>query len=180
MWSTHVTRSPFHRIGDMKLLLLILASAAAFSPSCAPRAAHSRARAPVCVEASSRRQAVLAGAGLLAAVALPALAEENEEAMARIAEKNRLALLKEKEEKKEKIMSRIKEEENPGEKVKKIASVAVGGVLLSVPFYYRNLARLFTKITSGGKDDGYATKSKAGGIDAAKAAQAAKRAFLGK
>lgn len=54
--------------------------------------------------------------------------------MAKIAEKNRIALQKEKEEKREKLMSRIKEEEDPSEKFKKIASVGIGGVVLSVPF----------------------------------------------
>ena len=34
------------------------------------------------------------------------------------------------------------------------------GVVLSVPFYYKNLERLGTKIASGGKDSGYETKSK--------------------
>ena len=31
----------------------------------------------------------------------------------------------------------------------------LGSVVLSVPFYYKNLLRLGTKIASGGKEDGY-------------------------
>lgn len=53
---------------------------------------------------------------------------------------------------------------------------------------YRNIQRLFTKVSSGGKDDGYSTVGKkasggqkaSGGVDAGKVGNAAKRLFLGK
>merc|ERR1712176_220486 len=41
----------------------------------------------------------------------------------------------------------------------KIIQVAVGGTVASTAFFYQNLARLFTKITSGGQDSGHGTAS---------------------
>lgn len=145
---------------------------------------------------------MLAGAGALAAVAagLPtvALADANEDAMAAIAEKNRQALLKKKEDDKSRVKAQIKQsEETSGEKLKKIGLVAAGGTVLSVPFYYRNIIRLVTKIASRGEDDGYSSvpePKKFGrgkkappppppepeGFDVGKVGKAAKALFLGK
>jgi len=48
-------------------------------------------------------------------------------------------------------------EQDNGSSLGLVGGVLVGSVALSVPFYWKNLARLGTKITSGGKDDGYDT-----------------------
>lgn len=36
-----------------------------------------------------------------------------------------------------------------------VGTFLLGSVALSLPFFYKNVLRLGTKITSGGKDDGY-------------------------
>lgn len=139
-------------------LLTLVGSAEAFSCAAPAPAASGRSSSPVCLEASSRRQAVAgAGAVLAATVFLPkvAFADETEDAMAKIAAKNKAALAKAKEEERANIMKQVEEEEDPSAKVKKIVGVGAAGVLASVPFYYRNLLRLGTKIVSGGEDDGY-------------------------
>merc|ERR1711990_65615 len=46
------------------------------------------------------------------------------------------------------------------EKLKPIITALGASVVLSVPFYYKNLQRLFTKVSSGGEDDGYSKKGK--------------------
>lgn len=47
------------------------------------------------------------------------------------------------------------EEQDNGGAINLVGAVLAGSVALSVPFYWKNLARLATKIGSGGKDDGY-------------------------
>ena len=47
------------------------------------------------------------------------------------------------------------EEQDNGGALGLVGGVLVGSVALSVPFYWKNVARLVTKIASGGKDDGY-------------------------
>lgn len=168
-------------------LFLLVGSAAAFTPAGSiGRSSTRRASSPVCLESTSRRQAMLT-VGAVAAAILPtvAQADDTEDAMVKIAAKNKAKLAEEKELAREKLKTQIKEEEDPSEKFKKIALVGGGGVVLSVPFYYRNIIRLFTKVSSGGADDGYATKGKkaaasGGGIDAKKVGSAASRIFLGK
>merc|ERR1712032_268767 len=50
---------------------------------------------------------------------------------------------------------RAEQEEAKGNIIK----IALGGTVASTAFFYQNLARLFTKITSGGQDSGYGTAS---------------------
>ena len=49
------------------------------------------------------------------------------------------------------------EEEDKKAAKNQILLIAGGGTLASTAFFYRNIQRLFIKITSGGADDGYST-----------------------
>ena len=46
-------------------------------------------------------------------------------------------------------------EQTTQEKLQPILAAVGASVVLSVPFYYRNLQRLWIKISSGGEDSGY-------------------------
>ena len=119
-------------------LLALVGSAEAFAPATASVGhASRRASSPVCLEGASRRQAVLGAGAVLAAAALPtaALADDTDDAMLRIAAKNKAALNQEKEKEKARIKEQIeKGEETSSDKFKKIAAIGAGGILASIPF----------------------------------------------
>lgn len=103
-------------------------------------------------ETSSRRAAILTGvAACSAIVAKPAFADDNDDMVARIAAKNALAA----EAERNKIDTSKSAEEQSAEGKGLVGAALLGSVVLSVPFYYKNLQRLGTKISSGGKDSGY-------------------------
>ena len=94
------------------VLLALVGSAEAYSSlSVVERGASRRSSSPVCLEASSRRQAVVGAGALLAAGMLPAaaFADSNDDAMAKIAVKNRAVLAKQKEEERARIMEMVEE-----------------------------------------------------------------------
>ena len=100
---------------------------------------------------SGRRAAILTGAAALSATTMPVFADS----VADIAARNAAAAEAEREAK-----ANAKPVDTEAEKsgaINTVGAVLVGSVALSVPFYYKNIARLFTKITSGGDDDGYST-----------------------
>jgi len=120
------------------------------------------------MSATSRRAALAAGGATLASLALPRSAsadEEEDDAIARIAAKNMASLKAEKERQRAKLEARAlkgKTEEQENDEAKEAAkrnilAIAGGGTLASTAFFYKNLQRLFIKITSGGDDDGYGT-----------------------
>jgi len=122
----------------LSFLVCALSSGAAFAPAARSStfvAPSARSSTPVCVESLPRRQAV--AAALLAGAALAptaALADENDDAMARIAAKNVAQIKADKENNKSKIAKQQAAEEEPAsEKFKKIGLIAVGGTVLSVP-----------------------------------------------
>ena len=106
-------------------------------------------------EVSSRRSALIGASSLVAAaVPLAAFADANEDAMAAIAARTRQKYEAEKAKAEANTMS-TEELMAAQEENKRNIYLALGGsVVLSVPFYFKNLQRLGTKIVSGGKDDG--------------------------
>ena len=48
-------------------------------------------------------------------------------------------------------------EEQSAEGKTLVIGALLGSVVLSVPFYWKNVVRLVTKVSSGGTDDGYNT-----------------------
>lgn len=86
---------------------------------------------------SSRRAAVAAASGfaLASLSAGVALADDNEDAMARIAEKNRVALAAEKTKRREEMASTPSAEEQNADARGLVTNVLIGSVVLSVPFY---------------------------------------------
>jgi hypothetical protein len=140
--------------------------AKSFVPLTMPTRLSSSARASTNMVASesravaNRREAVMkgltGGAGLLAASALApgaAHADSIEEIAARAnqkAEADRVA-----------AANKAPEQEvSAQDKATPVLAALGGSVALSVPFYYKNLQRLGTKIASGGKDSGYEKKDK--------------------
>merc|ERR1712224_783562 len=102
----------------------------------------------------SRRAALFTGvAAASAALATPAFADDSDDMIARIAAKN--AKLAEEERNKAPGKTEEEEAEERENSKKLIGGALVGSVVLSVPFYYKNLQRLGTKIASGGEDSGY-------------------------
>jgi len=109
----------------------------------------------------SRRSALLTGAAALPLVAaLPAFADTaTEEAMARIAAKNAAKQAKEKEAERIRLQAALEKQQNGGGEVLEntlapllIAGVSVGGFLLVLPFFYKNLMRIYLKFTAVGKE----------------------------
>ena len=161
-------------------MLSLATASVSFSPMQAPilDARVARACGPVCqLEGDvSRRSALLkgvsAGAGLAVAVSLPqlAFADDNEDAMARIAAKATAANEAEKQAKKDRLQKRMQKgkteeqeiEEKAAQSKNLVLGIGAGGTLLSTAFFYRNIQRLFTKVTSGGEDDGYTVKGAKG------------------
>jgi len=117
------------------------------------------------MSATSRRAALAGGAAAAASLALPrvASADDSDDAIARIAAKANQANEDEKRRKLEKIKAlaaKGRTEDDVAAKQKEeakrnILTIAGGGTLASTAFFYKNLQRLFIKITSGGEDDGY-------------------------
>ena len=137
-------------------MLAFFVAAAAFAPtapilSASPTCA--RAGAP-CATLSSRRSAIAGAASFAAAAAAMPLAAahaeySSEEAIARIAAKNSLALEAERQAKKDKIaknMGKV-ESENAGSNVI-VGGVAAASFVFSLPFFYKNLSRLFLRYRS--------------------------------
>merc|ERR1711924_86484 len=124
-----------------------------------PALQASRASAPLCVE-GGRRAALLNGAALatcaaaLAALPSAALADSIED----IAAKANAKAIAAREAEAAKMDAKD-DEASTGDKLKPIITAVGASVVLSVPFYYQNLQRLFTKVSSGGEDSGYAKKS---------------------
>jgi len=83
----------------------------------------------------------------------------SDEALARIAQKTREKAEAEKAAKFSAMRAPGEEEkalmEAQEEAKRNILLVGVGGTALSVPFFYKNLERLSTKVFSGGEDSGY-------------------------
>ena len=134
------------------MLAACIVSATAFAPQ--PVLLPSSpvvSRGPEPVMLSGRRAAILTGAAALSATTMPVFADS----VADIAARNAAAAEAEREAK-----ANAKPVDTEAEKsgaINTVGAVLVGSVALSVPFYYKNIARLFTKITSGGDDDGYST-----------------------
>lgn len=147
----------------MKLSLSVLAlvgSAAAFSPGGLPKMSVARRPSHACMAAeagSSRRDAMLTFAAAAAVNALPrsARADDNEDAMAKIAANNAQAQKKEKEERLAKLTSQDAEAEDEDLRGKTVGAAIAASVLLSVPFYYKNLIRLAIKVTGAGPGRNY-------------------------
>ena len=150
--------------------LLLVGSAAAFSPAgvAMPMNVQTRASTPLCVE-GGRRAALFNGAALASgAVALAALPREAlAGSIEDIAAKANAKAVAEREAAAAKIDSK-EDEVSTEEKLKPIITAVGASVVLSVPFYYQNLQRLFTKVSTGGADSGY---SKKGGRKTAKKAK---------
>merc|ERR1719231_1624064 len=133
-------------------MLALLVSASAFTAPLAPMPAAGCMRAATPCASLSSRRAALAGASFaaLAAVApLKAGAESSEDAIARIAAKNKAALDAEREAKKVKLeANRCKvEKENAGSTVI-VGAIGAASLVFSFPFFYKNLARLFLRYRS--------------------------------
>jgi len=119
------------------------------------------------MSATSRRAALAAGGATLASLALPrsASADENEDAIAKIAAKANAENERAKAAERARMEARLQrgktEEQESEEKQQdaknKILGIAGGGTLLSTYFFKDNLQRLAIKITSGGQDAGYET-----------------------
>lgn len=154
----------------MKLVLAsALSGAAAFSAVPLTPLTGGRAAATVTMKLSeseqpmSRRAAVLAAAGT-AAAAMPvfaAFADDNEDAMLAIARRNAEKNAAAEANKVEKTEEQLEAEK--AQAIQSVVAVGAGGTLLSTAFFYKNIQRLFIKISSGGADDGYATVSDKGG-----------------
>merc|ERR1719247_1705574 len=114
--------------------------------------------------AIGRRSAALLGAAALGVAALPAasFADATDDAIARIAAKNAAAFEKEKEDTIKNAKTAEEIEQDAEDAKNNIILIAGGGTLASTAFFYRNILRLFTKVASGGEDDGYSTSSKGG------------------
>jgi len=130
-----------------------------------------RSSSPQMSASASRREAVLGFASAAAlATALPAFADDTEDAVARIAARAKA----ENAARDAKAAATVKteaqlEEEQEGNK-RLIGLALLASVGLSVPFYSKNLERLGTKVASGGKDDGYGKYKEKPKKDAGKAA----------
>lgn len=85
--------------------------------------------------------------------ASPAVADDTDDMVARIAAKNALAVQKERDAAGSIDSKSAEQQTEEGKGL--VGTFLLGSVVLSVPFYFKNLQRLFIKITSGGKDDGY-------------------------
>ena len=114
----------------------LLASTALLTP------APAQSRSAVTTDASvSRRNALpLFGAGALALAAAPRVALADDDAIAAIAARANAAAAAEREAKKPKPLR------NDEESSFQVGGVLVAGVALSVPFFFKNLQRLGTKV----------------------------------
>jgi len=142
--------------------LALVGSAEGFSPVGTPARVVTRHASPQMLQ--SRRDALFAGAAAattLAATASPAFAaideDANEAAMAAIAKKAAAQNAAADAAKKANIKTPEEQQAAQDEAKRNIGIALAGSVVLSVPFYYRNVLRLATKIGSGGEDDGYNT-----------------------
>ena len=111
------------------------------------------------VQTSNSRRAALAavprfalGAAALSAAPLVAHADSIEEIAAK-------ANAKAKAEREAAFEAPPPEVQSDEDKLKPIIT-AIGASVVSVPFYFENLKRLATKVSSGGADSGYAQKDK--------------------
>lgn len=126
-------------------------------------------------------------AGVESQVAIPnaALADDNDDAMARIAAKSMAKNEEEKQRVRDKVAKRLAKGKTEEQEVKEqqkeaknnILLIAGGGTVLSTAFFYRNIQRLFTKVLSGGEDDGYNSipEPKRGGRKATKLSKKAQQ-----
>jgi len=119
-----------------------------------------QALSPIMTERTSRREALKqqAQAGV-ALAALTAMTPQSAQAdaVADIAARANAAAEKERQ---MKMSGEPEPEVSTGDKLKPVLTALGGSVVLSVPFYYKNLQRLATKISSGGADDGRGGGSK--------------------
>jgi hypothetical protein len=119
-----------------------------------------QALSPIMTERSSRREALKqqaqAGVALAALTAMTPQAARAD-AVADIAARANAAAAKERDSKR---VAEPEPEVSTGDKLKPVLTALGGSVVLSVPFYYKNLQRLATKISSGGEDDGRGGGSK--------------------
>merc|ERR1719182_217944 len=113
--------------------------------------------------ALNRRAAVGAGLASLALMPAVALADDNEDAMAKIAAKSMQKLADDKAKERAKVERRIAKGKTIAQEEKEqkqgaqtaVLAVGGGGTLLSALFFQENLKRLFIKISSGGERSGY-------------------------
>ena len=98
---------------------------------------------------TTRRAAVFTAATAAAAIAVPAFADSIED----IAARNAAAAEAARNAAPEKTDEELEAEKGNSKAL--IGAALVGSVGLSVPFYWKNIARLATKVGTGGKDDGY-------------------------
>ena len=135
-------------------MLAVVASPLAFSPQApgsVPLTCASRTTSPACaLQSDVNRRAALVGAGLTALASLPsfAVADEADDAIYQIAEKTRLKNEAAKEAEKARLATRRdKSRDNEGADI--IVKAALGGsFFFSLPFFYKNLARLGLKFSS--------------------------------
>ena len=136
-------------------MLALFVAAAAFAPNTpvlsASPTACARSTVP-CATLSSRRSAIAGAASFAAAAAampMVASAETSEEAIARIAQKNYAALEAERDAKKAKIAKNMNkvEKENAGSTAI-VGIIGLASFVFSLPFFYKNLARLFLRYRS--------------------------------
>jgi len=129
------------------LCLALVGSASAFAPTVHPR--YTKAAVPVVSmsEAGMSRRAALASTAFAATAVslapLAAIADANEDAVAAIAAKNKRKLEEAKAAERAKIAVSMNkaEKENEGADVL-VKGVAAGSFFFSLPFFYKNLARL--------------------------------------
>ena len=130
-------------------LFLAVSAFAPLTPTAPASLGCARSGTP-CASLSSRRAAITgASVAALAAVMPRAAIAEDDDAIYRIAQKNKVALEAEREAKKVKVSRNAAkvEKENAGS----IAIVGVVGgasIVLSLPFFYKNVARLFLRYRS--------------------------------
>jgi hypothetical protein len=138
------------------MLASLVVFASAFTPlapvPAAPALAVAGRTAAPCASLSSRRSAIGAGASVVAALAMAprsAFADDEEDGLARIVAKNQAALAAEREAKSEKIKRNVGkvERENAGANVL-VLGIGAAGFVFSLPFFYKNLARLFLRFRS--------------------------------
>lgn len=143
--------------------LVLALSAAAFTPQSLvapqPKLHHVARMQPACMaEGASTRRSLLgaaAAAATFAAIPGSAFADANEDAMAAIAAKNAANLAKEKEERRARLNAQNTEKDEEDVRGKTVLAAVAASVLLSVPFYYKNLIRLAIKVTGAGPDRNY-------------------------
>jgi len=149
-------RSRLCVVMPMLAVAVLFSAVEGFQPAAALGSSSTLRASPL--QMSSRREAVLGlatASAVTALTALPAFADDTDDAIARIAARAKAenAANDAKALKNVKTEEELEEEQEASKR--NIGLALLASVGLSVPLYAKNLARLGTKIASGGKDDGY-------------------------